>query len=66
MAGRATIVEIDEARRQGKLSWEDYAAMLQNHPDIGTFFNEFRPFAKSGRDRHGRLRELEDLGDFRP
>jgi hypothetical protein len=64
MGGRATYAEIDQARREGKLSWEDYAAMLKNHPDAGTFFNEFRPIGPGGRDRHGRLRELEDLGDF--
>lgn len=64
MPGRAPIAEIDEARRKGKLSWEDYAAMLKEHPDWGQLAKEYRPFGSSGRDRQGRLRELEDLGNL--
>lgn len=66
MAGRATVAEIDEARRQGKLGWEDYAAMLRRHPDWDQLIGDYRLFGPGGRDRQGRLRELEDLGDFQP
>jgi hypothetical protein len=57
---RASIDEIDDQRRLGQLGWDDYAVMLRNHPDGARLVREFRPMG--GRDRQGRLRELEDLG----
>jgi hypothetical protein len=57
---RTSIEEIDAARRRAELSWDDYARLLKNHPDGARLVKEFRPFG--GRDKQGRLRELEDLG----
>lgn len=57
---RSSIEEVDDARRRGELSWDDYARLLRGHPDGARLIREFRP--TGGRDRQGRLRELEDLG----
>lgn len=54
------IEEIDAARRRGELSWDDYARLLKNHPDGITLARQYG--LVGGRDRAGRLRELEDLG----
>lgn len=55
-----TVDEIDDARRRGDLSWDDYARLLRNHPEGPRLLREFRP--AGGRDRQGRLRDLEDMG----
>lgn len=57
---RASIDEIDAERRRGAITWEEYALLLRNHPDGARLLREFRPM--SGRDRQGRLRELEEIG----
>jgi hypothetical protein len=48
---------ISSARR-GELSRDDYARLLRAHPEGPRLLREFRPVG--GRDRQGRLRELED------
>ena len=55
----ATVDEIDEMRRQGIISWEDYARRLSGNGNPRLMI-EYRP-APNGRDRAGRLRELEHL-----
>jgi hypothetical protein len=57
---RSSVDEIDNARRTGAISWDDYARLLRGHPEGPRLLREFRPVG--GRDRQGRLRELEDLG----
>ena len=54
---RTSVDEIDDARRRGELSWDDYARLLRNHPDGARLLREFRPLG--GRDRQGRLRGLD-------
>jgi hypothetical protein len=60
MARRA-IEQIDEMRRNGQLSWEEYAIMLQERP-AADWTRLLSDFGRGIRDRAGRLRELEDLG----
>ena len=55
---RMTVNQIDDMRRQGSISWEDYAQLLKGHSEWSKLIKEF-PFK---RNRQGRLRELLDLG----
>lgn len=55
----ATVDEIDDMRRQGRISWEEYAQLLKGNGNPRLMV-EYRP-APNGRDRSGRLRELENL-----
>lgn len=57
---RSSVDEIDNARRRAELSWDDYARLLRGHPEGPRLLREYRMVG--GRDRQGRLRELEDLG----
>ena len=59
--GYTTEVErADELRRQGLVTWEEYADLLQVEMtrDAGDFLAEL---ARGVRDRRGRLKALEDL-----
>jgi hypothetical protein len=55
------VEEIGEERRTGRISSDDYAYLLRNHPKGPRLLREFR--LVGGRNRRARrLRELEDLG----
>lgn len=62
VSSRSSVDEIDQARRSGNLSWDDYARLLRGHPEAARLLAEFR--LSGGRDSQGRLRELEDLGNL--
>ena len=49
-----SVDEIDNLRRKGEISWEEYARLLQNHPEHWRLFQEFPMY----RDYEGRLKEL--------
>ena len=58
---RSDIDHIDDLRRRGEITWDDYKQLLKSRPqdDWNMLLKEF---AQGIRDKDGRLRRLQDLG----
>lgn len=58
---RSGIDDIDDMRRQGQLTWDDYKQLLKGRPQ-DEWKRLMQEFAQGYRDKDGRLRALQDLG----
>jgi hypothetical protein len=55
---------VDDLRRRGEISWEQYGTLLKGKfvATAGEYMGEI---VRGIRDKDGRLRELKDLGGYR-